>query len=72
MNRLPKIGRRCKAASNTPQRTAQPTVTPQPERQVTRNDSPEAQPQPPEAEAKDIPVALVTSALARPIARSAR
>lgn len=64
----PEDRRTVQSASNSPQRTAQPTVTPQPERQFMRNDSPAAQPQPQEAEAKDIPVALVTSALARPIA----
>jgi phosphate transport system substrate-binding protein len=57
-------------APTSPQRALQPKVTPQPERQITRNDSPAAQPQTQAPEAKDIPLALVTTSLTRPLAEA--
>ena len=57
------------SAPNSPQPALQPAVTAQPERQVTRNDSPAAQPQAQEPETKDIPLALVTTSLTRPLAK---
>ena len=57
-----------RSASNSPRPVLQPPVTARPERQVARNDSPAAQPQAQEPEAKDIPLALVTTSLTRPLA----
>jgi phosphate transport system substrate-binding protein len=61
-----------RSAPNSPKPALQPAVTAQPERQVTRNDSPAAQPQAPvqAQEAKDIPLALVTTSLTRPLAEA--
>ena len=59
-----------RSAPSTPQPVLQPALTAQPERQVTRNDSPAAQSQAQEPEAKDIPVALVTTSLTRPLAEA--
>ncbi len=59
-----------RSASNSPRPVLQPAVTAQPERQVARNDSPAAQPQAQEPEAKDIPLALVTTSLTRPLAEA--
>ncbi|MGQ0561129.1 MAG: hypothetical protein ACT443_04550, partial [Gemmatimonadota bacterium] len=60
------------SAPISPQRAPQATVTPQPERQVPRNDSPAGQPQAQqqEPEAKDIPLALITTPLTRPPAEA--
>ncbi len=48
----------------------QPTQTPRPDRQVTGNGGAVPQPQAQETAAKDLPVALVTSSLARPLAQA--
>jgi phosphate transport system substrate-binding protein len=57
-------------ASNSPRPVLQPAVTAQPEREAARNDSPAAQPQAQVPEAKDIPLALVTTSLTRPLAEA--
>ncbi|MGH8236899.1 MAG: substrate-binding domain-containing protein [Steroidobacteraceae bacterium] len=56
------------AAPQTPARATQPAVTPRPNRQVTG--IPASQPQAIEPQAKDIPLALVTTSLARPLAQA--
>jgi phosphate transport system substrate-binding protein len=55
-------------APQTPARETQPVVTPRPDRQVPGISA--SQPQAPESEAEDIPLALVTSVLARPLAEA--
>jgi phosphate transport system substrate-binding protein len=59
-----------RSSPSTPQPVLQPAVAAQPERQATRNDSPAARPQAQEPEAKDIPLALVTTSLTRPLAEA--
>src|SRR5688572_13042700 len=59
-----------RSSPGTPQPVLQSAVAAQPERQATRNDSPAALPQAQEPEAKDIPLALVTTSLTRPLAEA--
>ena len=56
------------ASPETPARETPPAVTPRPNRQVPG--IPASQPQATEPEAKDIPLALVTTSLARPLAQA--
>src|SRR5687768_4101018 len=57
-----------RSSPDSPRPVLVPAVTAQPEQQVARNDSPAAQPQEPET--KDIPLALVTTSLTRPLAEA--
>lgn len=57
-------------APRAPARAGQPADTSRPDRQVTNNGSEPSQPQAPESAGKDIPIALVTSSLAQPLAQA--